>query len=123
VPEGFRAADTVLTGLAGTPWRYEVTVSVHGPADQVRSHLPRGLAVVTDGGEGRAVVRLRAERLDWLPAVLAGLGRPFVIHEPPELREAVRAWATRIAAYATAEALPKAATGCPAGLGDITPVP
>jgi predicted DNA-binding transcriptional regulator YafY len=106
VPDGFRAADTVLTGLAGTPWRYEVIVSVPGPADRVRPRLPKGLAVVEDGGEGRAVVRLRAERLDWLPAVLAGLGRPFVIHEPPELREVVRAWAARIAAHATADALP-----------------
>jgi predicted DNA-binding transcriptional regulator YafY len=108
VPDGFRPADAVLTGLAGTPWRYAVTVAVHGPADQMRSRLPKGLATVEDDGEGRVLVRLRAERLDWLPAVLAGLGLPFAVHEPPELREVVRTWAARIAACATAGSLPEA---------------
>jgi predicted DNA-binding transcriptional regulator YafY len=35
-------------------------------------------------------VRLRAERLDWVPGVLAGLGLPFVIEEPDELKDAIR---------------------------------
>ncbi|WP_433796688.1 helix-turn-helix transcriptional regulator [Actinoplanes sp. CA-252034] len=104
VPEGFRAADTVLTGLAGTPWRYAVAVAVQGPAEQVRDALPRELATVERGDEdGWVLVRLRAERLDWLPGVLAGLGRPFVIREPAELREVVRAWAGRVAGWAAAE--------------------
>ncbi|MEU4164901.1 YafY family protein [Actinoplanes sp. NPDC026670] len=103
VPAGFRPADAVLTSLASTPWRYEVTVAVEGPPDEVRPLLPKALATVEpDDTAGWSRVRLRAERLDWLPAVLAGLSRPFVIHHPPELREVVRAWADRVAAYAAA---------------------
>ncbi|MGK5684214.1 helix-turn-helix transcriptional regulator [Actinoplanes sp. URMC 104] len=102
VPGGFRPADAVLTSLAGTPWRHEVVIEVHGPAGEVAARLPRGLATVEPGDPGWVLVRLRAERLDWLPGVLAGVGLPFVIREPAELREVVHAWARRVAACAAA---------------------
>jgi hypothetical protein len=47
-------------------------------------------------------VDLRAERLDWVPAVLATLDRPFVIERPDELRGLVVALAERLAASARA---------------------
>jgi hypothetical protein len=45
-------------------------------------------------------VELRAERLDWVPAVLASIDRPFVIERPDELRGLVTALAGRLAASA-----------------------
>ncbi|WP_250037955.1 helix-turn-helix transcriptional regulator [Paractinoplanes maris] len=100
VPEGFEPAEAVR---AGTPWRHPVTVAVRGPADQVRARLPPGLAGIEPGpDDGWLLVRLRAERLDWLPAVLAGLGLPFVVLEPAELRVHVREWADRLAGWSTA---------------------
>ena len=45
-------------------------------------------------------VELRAERLDWLPPLLASLDRPFVIERPDELRDLVTALADRLAASA-----------------------
>ncbi|HEX2804862.1 MAG TPA: WYL domain-containing protein, partial [Kineosporiaceae bacterium] len=79
----------------------------------VRGRLPRGIATVEpDAGAPDSVdavddagwvrVRLRAERLDWLPGVLAGLGLPFVVQEPAELRDVMRAWAGRLAGCAAA---------------------
>ena len=47
-------------------------------------------------------VDLRAERLDWVPAVLASLDRPFVIEQPDELRGLVIALAERLTASARA---------------------
>jgi hypothetical protein len=47
-------------------------------------------------------VQWRVERLDWVPSVLAGRDRPFVIEEPDELRERVRLLAEQLAAYADA---------------------
>jgi hypothetical protein len=41
-----------------------------------------------------------AERLDWVPAVLASIDRPFVIERPDELRGLVVALAERLAASA-----------------------
>ena len=45
-------------------------------------------------------VELRAERLDWLPPLLASLDRPFVVQRPDELRDLVAALASRLAASA-----------------------
>lgn len=41
-------------------------------------------------------VDLRVEHLDWLPAVLASLDRPFIIDRPNELRALVEAFAERL---------------------------
>jgi predicted DNA-binding transcriptional regulator YafY len=51
-------------------------------------------------GPGWVRVRLQAERLDWVPALLAGLDRPFVIESPDALRDQVRGLAGRLASYA-----------------------
>lgn len=112
VPGGFEAAGAVRASLAATPWRYRVVVAVRGEAAEVRERLPSGLAVVepdAEFGAGWVVARLRAERLDWLPALLAGLGRPFLVREPAELRDVVRAWAERVAAGAAAGSAEEAA--------------
>ncbi|MBL7258766.1 YafY family transcriptional regulator [Actinoplanes sp. LDG1-01] len=93
VPDDFDPAATVLAGLAGTPWRYQVVVRVNGSADEVRAGLPQGLATIeADDEDGWVVVRMRAERLDWVPGVLGGLGRPFVVREPAALRDLVGKW-------------------------------
>ncbi|MBB2947661.1 putative DNA-binding transcriptional regulator YafY [Actinoplanes lutulentus] len=98
VPDDFDPSGAVLSSLAGAPWRHEVVVAVQGTAEQIR--LPRGLATVEpDADPEWVVVKLRAERLDWIPALLAGLDLPFTIRQPPELRAVVREWAQQIAAY------------------------
>jgi hypothetical protein len=43
-------------------------------------------------------VVIHAERLDWVPALLAGIDRPFRIDGPAELRPLVRALIDRLAA-------------------------
>ena len=105
VPDGFRPGDVVRASLAGTPRRHEVAVAVRGTAEEVRARLPRGVATVEpDAGHGAdwVLVRLRAQRLDWLPGVLAGLGLPFLVREPPELRDVAAAWTHRVAGCAAA---------------------
>jgi hypothetical protein len=66
--------------------------------------LPGPIAGVdpAEGEPGWVRVRWRVERLDWVPSVLAGLGLPFVIEEPDELRDRVRALAGQLAAWAEA---------------------
>ncbi|MFI5731698.1 helix-turn-helix transcriptional regulator [Kribbella sp. NPDC051587] len=87
------AADAVLRSLATTPWAHRVSVRVQGTVQELR--LPPGLAVLTQL-ENEVRVELRAERLDWVPALLAGLDRPFVIETPDELRDHVRQLADRL---------------------------
>jgi predicted DNA-binding transcriptional regulator YafY len=97
-PAELDPAERVLTGLATAPYRHEVTLRVQGTAEQIHTRLPRGVAIVEElpQTEGWSRVELRAERLDWLPAVLASLDRPFIIERPDELRGLVEALAERL---------------------------
>jgi predicted DNA-binding transcriptional regulator YafY len=102
VPAGFDPATRVLSGLAEVPYQHEVSLRVLGPAEQVRARLPAGIATVLQIPEsGEWVrVRLRAERLEWVPSLLAWLDRPFVIEYPDALRDHVHALARRLTASA-----------------------
>ncbi|MFI0786139.1 helix-turn-helix transcriptional regulator [Streptomyces lydicus] len=102
-------AQRVLTGFATAAYRHEVTVRIHGTVEQIRAHLPAGVARLAEyepaAGEDRSPERwlrvdIRAERLDWLPPVLASIDRPFVIERPDELRHLVAALADRLASAA-----------------------
>ncbi|MFF4046539.1 helix-turn-helix transcriptional regulator [Streptomyces chartreusis] len=108
-PEGPGAAQRVLSGFATAEYRHEVTLRIHGTVEQIRAHLPVSIANLEEyesaADEDRAAerwlrVELRAERLDWLPPVLASLDRPFVIERPDELRDLVIALADRLTSYA-----------------------
>ncbi|MFD6433713.1 helix-turn-helix transcriptional regulator [Streptomyces venezuelae] len=121
VPDGFDPADRVLTGFAEAAYRYEVTLRIQGTVEQVRARLPVSVASLEEcaaesesesesegEGEGRGEggrepwvrAELRAERLDWLPPLLASLDRPFVIERPDELRGLVAEFADRLASFA-----------------------
>jgi hypothetical protein len=63
--------------------------------------LPAGIATVQDINDGWVRVKLRVERLDWVPAVLAGLDLPFAVEQPDELRGLVLSLADRLTAAAT----------------------
>jgi len=67
--------------------------------------MPGSIATIepVTGEPGWVRARWRVQRLDWVPSVLAGLDCPFVIEEPDELRERVRALAEQLATYAEAE--------------------
>ncbi|MFJ9647573.1 helix-turn-helix transcriptional regulator [Streptomyces sp. NPDC004244] len=104
-------AQRVLAGFATAPYRHEVTLRINATAGQIRAHLPASVArleeyepVTGEAGAGAGErwmrVELRAERLDWLPPVLASLDRPFVIERPEELRTLVTTLADRLASSA-----------------------
>jgi predicted DNA-binding transcriptional regulator YafY len=108
-PADLDPAERVLSGLASAPYRHEVTLRIAGTAEQIRARLPASVAIVEEPcpttvaaaqGEPWRRVDLRAERLDWLPPVLASLDLPFVIERPDELRDLVLALAGRLAASA-----------------------
>jgi len=97
VPPDFDPAARVLAALAEAPHRHEVAVRVHGTVDEVRPLLPPSVAVVDATPDDSWVrVRIRAERLDWIPALLVGTGRRFVVEHPEELRVLVREVGARL---------------------------
>jgi hypothetical protein len=102
---GLNPAQRVLAGFADAPYRHEVTLRIRGTVEQIRARLPASVATVTEPPNASRAdaeterwlhVELRAERLDWLPAVLASLDRPFAIERPEELRGLVVALAGRL---------------------------
>ncbi|MFG2647837.1 helix-turn-helix transcriptional regulator [Streptomyces sp. NPDC048436] len=108
-PAELDPAQRVLTGFATAEYRHEVTLRIHGTVEQIRARLPASVASLEEdapaaGGDPAAErwlrVELRAERLEWLPPVLASLDRPFVIERPDELRGLVTAFADRLASRA-----------------------
>lgn len=119
-PENFDAASHTLAALAGTPWTHDVEILVQGTPEHIRSKFPEGIALVDEVRSADAVpvrlqgqdqparhekwfrVRLRAERLDWLPPLIAGLDCPFVVRRPTELRVLVQELAGRLARFAAA---------------------
>ncbi|MGW0969354.1 helix-turn-helix transcriptional regulator [Streptomyces sp. NPDC002516] len=111
-PAGPGPAQRVLSGFATAEYRHEVTLRIHGTAEQIRARLPASVASLEEleeyepaAGDDPAAerwmrVELRAERLDWLPPLLASLDRPFVIERPDELRALVTALAARLTSHA-----------------------
>jgi predicted DNA-binding transcriptional regulator YafY len=98
-PAGLDPAGRLLASMAQAPYQHAVTLRIEGTLQQIRKRLPASVAEVRVGkDEGWQSVEIRAESLDWLPAVLAALDLPFVIERPDELRDRVVALADRLAA-------------------------
>jgi WYL domain len=86
-----------------------VVLSIQGTIEQIRARLPASIAIVDElpaaaGADPQTErwfrVELHAERLDWLPPLLASLDRPFAVERPDELRDLIAALASRLATSA-----------------------
>lgn len=104
-PAGFDPVAHVAQTLARVPWRWRVEVVVEAPPQELRRWLPPGTVELEPlelpGGAGTGTrLRARAERLDGMARMLAGLGAPLTVVEPPELRDELRTLAAGLAAWA-----------------------
>ncbi|MEV4845451.1 YafY family protein [Micromonospora matsumotoense] len=101
VPAGFDPTGHVLAGLASVAYAHDVSVLLHTSLAQARRRIPPSVGTLTEVTDG---VRLttRAEHLDGAAQMLAGLGWPFTIERPAELRAEVRALAARLLTHADA---------------------
>ena len=97
-PAGFDPVAHVERALAEVPWRWRVVVTVELPAGDARRRLAGTLARIEPAGDG-ARLELRAESLDWVASLLAGLGCAFHVEEPrAELTEALERVVARLRA-------------------------
>ncbi|TQL88044.1 putative DNA-binding transcriptional regulator YafY [Actinoallomurus bryophytorum] len=97
-PGGFDAVARVTESLASVPYAHEVEVVLETPLADARRRIPPTVGTLSET-EGGVLLRTRAERLDGMAQLLAGLGCPFVIRTPEELRGAVRALAEHLVEY------------------------
>jgi predicted DNA-binding transcriptional regulator YafY len=104
VPDQFDPVEQVADALARAPWTWDVQVLLAVPIEEARRRLPPGVATLAEA-EGGVLLRARAERLDGMARMLAGLGWPFTIVAPDELRAEVLALAGRLSEQAGAAAV------------------
>lgn len=106
-PSDFDGLDFVLRSLAAAPRAYSVVVTLFAGTEEVRHVLPASLGATSlEEREEGVVLRCTTDSLQWTAHLLARLECDFAVHEPPELRDALR----RLAAQLTraAEAPPAA---------------
>jgi predicted DNA-binding transcriptional regulator YafY len=94
-PDDFDALAHVSRSLAQVPWPWEVEVLLELPIDEARRRVPETLAELT-AENGWTALRMRVSSLDWTASFLAGLGCPFRVRRPDELRTSVQALARRL---------------------------
>lgn len=91
--------------FAAADYRWRVVLHVDASASHLRAHLPASVARIEPlaSGPGESDpdrrwhrAEIRAERLDWIPGVIAALGCDVVIETPDELRDLVRETADRL---------------------------
>ena len=89
------AAAYVAKSLKSYPSRYEARVTVECPASALEGRRWLG-GDITPLGETAASCARHDDNLDWLAMRIAMLSSPYIVHEPPELIERLRAIAERI---------------------------
>jgi predicted DNA-binding transcriptional regulator YafY len=98
-PLGFDAVAHVTRQWAGLPWQWEVEVLIEADVAQVRRRVPATIAELSETADG-VLLRTRAQSLSGMAQLLAGLGWPFTVVRPDELRTALTEHADRLTAYA-----------------------
>jgi predicted DNA-binding transcriptional regulator YafY len=96
---GFDPGAHVVEMLARLPWAWEIEVRLDGPVGEIAARVPATLAELEADGTGTRL-RMRADSLDWVAGVLAGLGADFQVIRPDELREHLERLASRLRAGA-----------------------
>jgi predicted DNA-binding transcriptional regulator YafY len=96
---GFDPAAHVVEMLARLPWAWEIEVHFDAPVSEVAGRVPATLAELEADHSGTRL-KMRADSLDWVAGVLAGLGADFRVIRPAELREHLETLASRLRASA-----------------------
>ncbi|MBO3089658.1 helix-turn-helix transcriptional regulator [Cellulomonas dongxiuzhuiae] len=99
VPADFDARAQVVSGIAAVAWAHEVSVVLRTSLADARERLPGSVGRLTEHVDG-ILLETRAERLDGMARMLAGLGWDFEVLAPDALRDEVLLLADRLRAGA-----------------------
>ncbi|MET8340239.1 YafY family protein [Streptosporangium canum] len=94
-PGDFDAVAHVVGSLSAVPYRHQVKVLLATTMEEARRRIPAETATLTETAGG-ILLETRAERLGGMAQMLAGLGWPFTVITPDELRGEIRALAGRL---------------------------
>jgi len=97
VPADFDARTQVVSGIAAVRWSHEVSVVLHTTLADAVERLPPSVGRLSGHVDG-VLLQARAERLDGMARMLAGLGWDFEVIAPDALRREVLALSDRLRA-------------------------
>jgi predicted DNA-binding transcriptional regulator YafY len=95
VPADFDATTQVVSGIAAVRWAHEVSVVLHTTLADASDRLPRSAGRLSEHVDG-VLLETRAEQLDGMARMLAGLGWDFAVITPDALRDEVLALSDRL---------------------------
>lgn len=101
-PANFEALAAVQRALASVPRAWQVEVWLEATLEEARHKTSLSKGHFEEQNNG-VLIRSEVEDLSWMARLLAGLGIPFVIHHPPELRTVFRQYALEMMSYADNE--------------------
>src|SRR6266851_2371420 len=98
-PVNFDALAALQRALASVPrvWQIEVWLETTLEEVQRQTRFPKAMFEEMDNG---VILRVDVEDLPWMARLLAGLGIPFIVHRPLELRDVLGQYARTLARYA-----------------------
>ena len=82
--------------FARLPSAWQIEVHLDAPVPEIAARLPPTLAVLNAEGSGTRL-EMRADSLEWVAGILAGLRADFSVIRPDELKEHVAQLASRLA--------------------------
>jgi len=97
VPADFDARTQVVSGIAAVRWSHEVSVVLRTTLADAVERLPASVGRLSEHVDG-VLLQARAERLDGMARMLAGLGWDFEVVAPDALRREVLALSDRLRA-------------------------
>ncbi|GGB99743.1 helix-turn-helix transcriptional regulator [Cellulomonas carbonis] len=95
VPDDFDARAQVASGIAAVGWAHEVTVVLRTTVAEASERLPPSVGRLSEHPDG-VLLETRAERLDGMARMLAGVGWDFEVITPDALRDEVLALSERL---------------------------
>ncbi|MCG2803719.1 MAG: WYL domain-containing protein, partial [Cellulomonas sp.] len=95
VPADFDATTQVVSGIAAVSWSHEVSVVLRTTLADAGERLPRSSGRLSAHVDG-VLLETRAEHLDGMARMLAGLGWDFEVITPDALRDEVIALSDRL---------------------------
>lgn len=84
------AARMVSEAISTAPYRFQATIRIDAPADELRRRIPPTVGSITDGDSTGALLRIGADHLPSMAGHLVALDLPFEVLDPPELRQHLR---------------------------------
>lgn len=95
VPADFDATTQVVSGIAAVRWSHEVSVVLQTTLADASDRLPRSVGRLSEHADG-VLLETRAEHLDGMARMLAGLGWNFDVITPDALRDELVALSDRL---------------------------